>query len=67
MGSSPKAFEYVFNLLPNFSNENMKNAAKIIAMFNKKSELWIKKYESIHDAAQIIPNIISQKLKIKGF
>ena len=66
MGSSPKAFEYVFNLLPNFSNENMKNAAKIIAMFNKKSELWIKKYETIHDAAQIIPNIISQKLKTKG-
>lgn len=66
MGSSPKAFEYVFNLLPNFSNENMKNAAKIIAMFNKKSELWIKKHDNIHDAAQVIPNLISEKLKTKG-
>lgn len=66
MGSSPKAIEYVFSLLPDFSNENMKNAAKIIAMFNKKSELWIKKHHSIHDAAQVIPYMISQKLKTKG-
>jgi hypothetical protein len=67
IGSSPKAFSYVFDKISELKNENIDNAAKIVAMFNKRSELYLKKYDNnVHDAAQIIPNIISDKLKTKG-